>query len=101
MSSADNCWESMRCGREPGGPRSHEMGVCPAVIENRLDGSNGGLNAGRACWVVQGTLCHGQPCNDPEEKFETCARCEFYHSVQREEGADYTYYTSLLIKLKG
>jgi hypothetical protein len=76
------------------------MGVCPAVIETRLDGLNSGLNAGRACWVIIGTLCGGVPCDDLEEKFETCARCGFYHRVKEEEGADYLYYTSLLLRLK-
>jgi len=28
-----NCWEVLKCGREPGGYRVSEAGVCPTYIE--------------------------------------------------------------------
>lgn len=57
-----NCWEFMKCGREPGGASAEEFGVCPASIESRLNNIHihGGKNAGRACWAVSGTLCMGK-----------------------------------------
>jgi len=26
-----NCWEFKKCGRQPGGPKVAELGVCPAT----------------------------------------------------------------------
>ena len=31
MSSSANCWEVKQCGRQPGGPKAGEFGVCPAA----------------------------------------------------------------------
>jgi len=31
--SKKNCWEVMNCGRQTGGTKVSEMGVCPAAIE--------------------------------------------------------------------
>jgi hypothetical protein len=47
-----NCWEVIRCGREPGGANENNLGVCPVSTEARLDGVNHGKNGGRACWGV-------------------------------------------------
>jgi len=33
----NNCWEYKKCGREPGGIKVHELGVCPATVEEGLD----------------------------------------------------------------
>ena len=57
-----NCWEALDCGRQRGGRYAEELGMCPASQEVRLDGVHGGMNAGRACWVVAGTLCGGEGC---------------------------------------
>jgi len=45
-----NCWEVKKCGREFGGIKSQELGVCPASIQSKVDGINHGKNGGRACW---------------------------------------------------
>ncbi len=77
-----NCWEFTGCGREPGGDRADDLGVCPAAADRRFDGINGGKNGGRTCWVVAGTA--GRV--DPEGIFASaetpCSRCRFYHLVQ-------------------
>lgn len=39
---------------------AHELGVCPASVEESFHGLNQGLNAGRICWAVAGTLCSGE-----------------------------------------
>ena len=67
-----NCWEFKRCGREPGGMNSRELGVCPAASETRVDGANGGHNGGRACWAVAGTLCGGKVQGTYAMKMGTC-----------------------------
>ncbi|MEW6110309.1 MAG: two-CW domain-containing protein, partial [Nitrospirota bacterium] len=33
-----NCWEFFRCGREIGGAKVSELGVCPAATDNSADG---------------------------------------------------------------
>jgi len=78
-----NCWEFMGCGREAG-----IEGACPAAGALALDGVHGGLNGGRLCWAVAGTLCAGRP-EGPEEKSRACRSCDFYRVVLREEGMDF------------
>ncbi len=84
-----NCWESKKCGREPGGAKVAELGVCPAVGEKRTDGINGGVNGGRACWAVTGTFCGGQVQGTFALKLANCMECGFYQAVMKEEGASY------------
>ncbi len=55
-----NCWEYMKCGREPGGEKADELGICPAAADSSFDGLNRGKNAGRICWAVAGTFCSGE-----------------------------------------
>ena len=55
-----NCWEYKKCGRQPGGSKVAELGICPVAVENRTDAVNGGKNAGRACWAVTGSFCGGK-----------------------------------------
>ena len=68
-----NCWEIMKCGRQPGGANADKLGVCPAAGETRMDGVHGGSNAGRCCWVVAGTFCTGKPQGTFTAKFHNCA----------------------------
>ena len=96
-----NCWEFKKCGREPGGEKVRELGVCPAATEQRMDGVHGGKNAGRCCWVVAGTLCGGQVQGTFAKKFQNCQECEFYKLVKEEEGARFVLTANLLAKLKG
>lgn len=82
-----NCWEFKKCGREPGGAKEKELGVCKASTESRLSDANGGKNAGRACWALAGTLCGGKVQGTFAEKLGNCLSCEFYQLVVKEEGA--------------
>jgi hypothetical protein len=91
-----NCWEFKRCGREVGGGKVKELGTCPAVTERRLDGSHDGECAGRACWVVAGTLCDGAVQGTFAKKFGDCEQCEFYNLVRREEGLKFKISSMLL-----
>jgi len=84
-----NCWEFKKCGREPGGAKVAELGVCPAAQEKLFDGIFGGRNSGRACWVVAGTFCKGEVQGTFAQKFKNCSKCEFFRLVQREEGASF------------
>jgi hypothetical protein len=80
-----NCWEFKKCGREPNGRQVNSEGLCPATKELRLDGIHNGINAGRACWAVAGTLCEGEIHGTYAQKYRDCTTCDFYLRVKREE----------------
>jgi hypothetical protein len=95
-----NCWEFKKCGREPGGAREKHNGVCPAAVEKKLDGVHGGKNAGRACWVVAGTMCGGQIQGTFAKKYSNCKTCDFYLKVKNEESPEFQLSIVLLNRLK-
>ncbi len=97
--SRQNCWEYKKCGREPGGAREHERGLCPAALETRTDGINGGKNGGRVCWAVAGTLCGGEVQGSFCQKLGNCMRCDFFDKVLFEEGGNYAHSKDILKKL--
>lgn len=72
-----NCWEFKGCVKMD----------CPARFEKKLNGIHGGVNAGRACWVVAGTRCGkgGEPQGTYAHKHHDCMQCEFYLKVRKEE----------------
>ncbi|MBI5562947.1 MAG: hypothetical protein HY894_08895 [Deltaproteobacteria bacterium] len=80
-----NCWEHKKCGREPGGAKVKELGVCPAVTDASVDGVNSGKNGGRLCWAVSGTFCGGTVQGTFAQKELTCMSCEFYKMVKHDE----------------
>lgn len=96
-----NCWDFKKCGREIGGGKVRELGICPAATERRLDAVHAGENAGRTCWVVAGTFCGGQVQGSFAKKFENCEQCEFYRAVKQEEGLKFKMSTMLLAQLRG
>ena len=83
-----NCWDFKKCGRQPGGSRVSELGVCPASTSAKGHGLNGGLNGGRICWALTGTLCGGKVQGTFAEKLGNCQECEFYLLVRTEQGKD-------------
>ena len=86
-----NCWEFMQCERQFGGEKASELGICPAAIDTTLNQVNGGINAGRCCWKVAGTLCNGEVQGTPAQKLTTCIECEFFKKVQDEEGKNFMF----------
>jgi hypothetical protein len=95
-----NCWEFKRCGRQPQGHKVHELGLCPSPMEENLDGVHDGVNAGRACWVVAGTMCGGKVQGTFAEKFNNCSLCDFYKLVKGEEYPCFELSGALLGKLR-
>lgn len=91
-----NCWEFKQCGRQPGGAKVAELGVCPATQEKRLEGVNSGRGGGRCCWALTGTLCGGKVQGSYAMKLGNCLKCEFFLQVRQEEGADYANSTRIL-----
>ena len=64
-----NCWEFKRCGREAGGTKSYELGVCPAYPDH-----------GQCCARVAGTFCGGEVQGTFAIKLATCVDCDFFES---------------------
>lgn len=95
-----NCWDYKNCGREPGGAKVNELGICPAAIEDRVDGINSGKNGGRSCWAVAGTFCGGKVQGEFAEKMKNCMACEFYTIVQDEEDDDYITSREIVARLQ-
>jgi len=90
-----NCWEVMSCGR---GPANGDGNICPAANTITLNGIHEGINAGRACWVVAGTLCNGEVSGTFAKKMDNCLICPFYRQV-REEESSVKSHQDLLIRL--
>ena len=65
-----NCWEVLKCGREEGGEKAADLGVCAAFPDN-----------GRDCWTVAGTLCGGELQGSYAQKIGNCRKCDFYKKV--------------------
>ena len=63
------CWEFKKCGRETGGARAGELGVCPAYPDH-----------GKHCARVAGTLCGGVTQGTFATKLANCLKCDFYMS---------------------
>ena len=92
MASA-NCWDFKKCGRESGGPHVHDLGECSAATAKEADGMNHGVNGGRICWAVSGTLCGGEVQGTFAEKQATCITCEVFSTVRKEEGPEFRMLT--------
>ncbi|MFW9968913.1 MAG: two-CW domain-containing protein [Candidatus Odinarchaeota archaeon] len=88
-----NCWEVMNCGWQFENKDKIEM--CPVIVNSKYNGINGGKNAGRACWMIAGTLCGGKVQGTYAQKYKNCITCEFYNRVKKEENLDF----KMLIKL--
>jgi hypothetical protein len=65
-----NCWEFKKCGREAGGAKAAELGVCPAYP-----------NHGKHCAWITGTLCGGVVQGSFAMKHRNCMECGFYNSA--------------------
>ena len=86
--SKQNCWEIKNCGREPGGAKNGELGVCPAATDASCNGINNGKNAGRICWAIAGTFCGGKVQGDFAQKSVSCMSCDVFKQIKTEEGAE-------------
>lgn len=100
MSIKQNCWEYKNCGREPFGKNIQMLGVCPAATEKKLHGVHDGVNAGRSCWVIAGTLCHGEKQGVFAQKYNSCMECDFYQIVKDENFQNFQVSISLLQRLR-
>jgi len=78
VSKNQNCWEYMKCGREPGGEKVAELGICRAAAEEFFSETNSGKNGGRICFAVAGTFSNGAVIGSNAKKLASCEDCSFY-----------------------
>jgi len=64
-----NCWDFMSCGRQKGGAKEEELGVCPAYPDH-----------GKHCARIAGTICGGVVQGVFAAKLFNCLKCDFYNS---------------------
>ena len=83
--SKQNCWEFMKCGREPNGANVKKLGLCSASIDESLNNINSGTNAGRFCWKVFGTQCYDAIKVASGINIISCQQCPFFKKVRDEE----------------
>lgn len=81
-----NCWEYIKCGRELGGKKVKELGVCPVAIHPYADGINEGINGGRICWAIVGSYSLYNVKCPGRGQSHLCFECDFHRKVLGEEG---------------
>ncbi len=89
QSRKQNCWEFLKCGRELGGEKVADLGVCPASTDTSADGLNGGKNGGRICWAISGTFCGKKIQGFYAKRQLSCRSCKFFKKVKEEEGLEH------------
>ena len=94
-----NCWEAKKCGRQPGGEKNSDLGICPAAITFDAHGINDGTNGGRACWAIEDTMCSEKYHITFSQKSGTCLNCDFYIAVRNEERCNFKNSKEILSKL--
>ncbi len=72
------CWEIKRCGREVGGARVDEYGVCP--VSRMMSDHNGDVEEADVvlCWRETNTLCGVVYGGAGAVKMMHCSDCEYY-----------------------
>ncbi len=95
-----NCWEVKKCGRQPGGAKVAELGICPAAVETRVNLMHGGKNGGRGFWALSGTFCGGKVQGTFASNLANCIVCDFYKAVGAEEGKDFEGAKAILARLR-
>jgi hypothetical protein len=83
---ATNCWQFKKCGREIGGAKIADLGVCPAATATEANGFCGGKNGGRSCAFIAGTFCGGVIQGTAKDKEKNCGQCAFYLELKKEHG---------------
>jgi methyl-accepting chemotaxis protein len=83
------CWEFKKCGREKGGAKEREMGICPAWP-----------NHGFSCAGVTGTFCGGQVQETFAKKIGNCAKCDFFKSASYRRDAHDTQMSGTAAKAR-
>ncbi|MBF0626749.1 MAG: hypothetical protein HQL91_00870 [Magnetococcales bacterium] len=89
-----NCWDFFNCTRSRHGARMDGT-PCPVSLTTAYTGFNGGMDAGRACWTIEGTFCTESKCGPGDDrggfgfKKDHCDSCAFKAKVKAEEGENF------------
>ncbi len=86
-----NCWEFMKCGRQPGGEKTKLSGICNVSTSEKNNTTNHGKNAGRCCWQVSKTNHISTPLQSPVLKLINCLDCDFFKKVKMEEEYNFNF----------
>ncbi len=62
-----NCWEFKNCGRQPGGHKVNELGLCSAATETKTNGINDGNDSEREGHATDKGI---EPVSAPENVLE-------------------------------
>ena len=81
--------------------KTEELGVCPVSTHAEAHGINNGINGGRACWAIEGTLCGGEVQGTFAQKMGSCMKCDFYNQVRQDEGPGYKNSREIIKQLNG
>ena len=95
-----NCWEKTECGLQPGGYRVREHGICPVAIATKANSIHGGVNGGRACWAIEGTITFCKVQCKQDQNISSCEECDFYREVKSQEGFSYLQPGEILSRMK-
>jgi hypothetical protein len=83
-----NCWQVMRCGREPHGVNAAAEGICPVPTFFAADGFCGGRNGGRACYHIRDLLrARGTPVGCVSGECPDCTFGQSLHAEHRSSGS--------------
>jgi hypothetical protein len=77
-----NCWEYMKCGREPSGAKATDLGTCRVATDTSFNGINNGINGGRICWCIGGTFCLVEVQGTSAKELGSCTKCDFFKLSQ-------------------
>ncbi len=81
----ENCWEVRDCGRTERGKDGTPP--CAVVLARHANGVNSGVNGGRVCWSIVGSLCSDRKvASDLSGEQSNCTTCGFFQQVWDEEG---------------
>ncbi len=79
------CWEFKKCGRQPGGSKAGELGVCPAAAEALTTGSHPERQGCLACWAITGKFS-GEGVQGSPERLGDCIRCDYLKQNESKDG---------------
>lgn len=89
-----NCWEYHKCDCEG------SAFTCPVYSTTYADGINKGINAGRCCWAIAGTMCKGAVQGTYAQKLKDCVKCTFFQKVQEEENYHFSIFGEVIQRQK-
>jgi hypothetical protein len=76
----------MACGREAGGRKAGELGICPVSLRSQPEGVSRAAGRGQPCWAFPGNACDHRSDGQPGQDSLACRQCERMQQVCDREG---------------